>query len=157
MAQEDPNRLTEWVGLVRAQVPVVRQRFEEWLTAVREEPALIWETAAVRYTAYSLGAVLLVLAASWTARGLAPPPPANAKPGATTADFHVICTSPKCGHHFVIHRELGFHRFPVECPACRGKTGMQGRRCYSPTCQGRWVAPQNRDDVLYCPICGSPL
>jgi len=157
MAQENPNRLAEWVELARAQVPVLRKRLEEWLAAVREEPAVLWEATAVRYTVYGLGAVMLAWLALWLARGLAPPPPASAKPEATTADFHVVCVNQKCGHHFVINRAFGFHKFPVECPACRGKTGMEGRRCFSSTCQGRWIAPQEKDGGLYCPVCRNGL
>lgn len=126
MAQERPNRLTEWLLLTRKQVPVVRQHFENWLAAVREEPALVWQTPAVRYATYGAGGLMLVWIATWVAGGLAPPLPEDARP-ATRADFHVVCTNPECGYHFVIHRKLGFHGFPVKCPRCQQKTGTQAR------------------------------
>ena len=154
MAQEDRSRLVEWLELARDQVPVVRGRLEDWLAAVREEPALIWQTATVRYVTYALGAVVLLWGASHLAGSLAPPPPASAKPIATTADFHVVCRNTACGHHWVIHREFGFRKFPVECPECGQRTGVQARRCNSRTCQGRWVAPVRIDGVLTCPHCG---
>ncbi|MGB2984289.1 MAG: hypothetical protein WBE26_00260 [Phycisphaerae bacterium] len=153
MAQERPNRLTEWLLLTRKQVPVVRQHFENWLAAVREEPALVWQTPAVRYATYGAGGLMLVWIATWVAGGLAPPLPEDARP-ATRADFHVVCTNPECGYHFVIHRKLGFHGFPVKCPRCQQKTGTQARRCNSPTCRGRWVAPEKIEGELHCPVCG---
>ncbi len=157
MAREDPNRLAEWLLVLREQVPVVRQRFENWLAAVREEPVLIWETTAVRYSAYATGGLLLVWLTIGLAGMLAPPPPANAKPTATTADFHVICADARCGHHFVINRKFGFRRFPVNCPTCGRKTGARARRCSSQSCRGRWVAPHQSDAALSCPVCGGPF
>jgi hypothetical protein len=156
MAQERPNRLAEWLMLVRRQTPIVREHFAAWIEAVREEPRLAWETSAVRYTVYGLAALVLVWFATNLSGWIAPPPP-SAKPAATTADFHVVCSDPNCGYHFVIHRKFGFDDFPVECPKCHHKTGVSARRCNSPTCDGRWVAPLQTDQGLKCPLCGAKL
>jgi len=153
MPQEDRKRLVEWYELVRGQVPVLRRRFEDWLAAVRKEPALIWETGAVRYTVYGVGLIVLLWSVSLAADMLTPAPPAGARSAATTADFHVVCSDFQCGHHFVIHRKFGFGKFPVVCSRCQQKTGMQARRCSSTICQGRWVAPVNREGRLCCPWC----
>lgn len=153
MAQEHPKRLVEWFHLLRGQVPVVRQRYGDWLAAVREEPALIWQTTAVRYAAYGLGAAVLLWGATRVAGTLAPP--ATARPQAKTADFHVVCTGLDCRHHFVIHRKFGYRKFPVDCPKCQNKTGAQARRCNSATCRGRWVPLERQDGKLYCPVCGA--
>jgi hypothetical protein len=157
MAQERPSRLAEWMEIARAQVPVLRDRFDSWIAAVREDPALLWQTVAVRYTTYVVGALVLI----WMLTGLVslvtPPPPEGAKPEATTADFHVLCTNPDCGHHFVVHRAFGFRKFPVTCPACQHQTGAQAFRCNSPTCRGRWVVPEVRDGRRYCPVCNAPF
>ncbi len=155
MAQENPNRLVEWLQLLRGHVPVIRQRFEGWVSAIREEPMLIWQTAVVRYTVYGLGVVVLLWGVSTIAGSLVPSPPANARPEATKADFHIVCSNPDCGYHFVIHREFGFRKFPVVCPKCGKSTGEQARRCNSETCRGRWVVPKKVDDELCCPICGA--
>ncbi len=157
MAQEGPNRLTEWLLLIREQAPVVRRRLEDWLSAVREEPALIWETIAVRYAAYAAGGLLLVWLAAWIPSLLIPPAPANARPAATTADFHVVCADTDCAHHFVIHRRFGFRKFPVTCPECKRKTGAQARRCNSKVCSGKWIVPQKSDRETRCALCGNPL
>lgn len=154
MAQEGPNRLAEWLLLLREQVPAVRRRFEEWLAAVREEPALIWETLAVRYATYAAGLLVLMWLTVWAVEMITPPPPASARPAATTADFHVVCTDTACAHHFAIRRKFGFHKFPVECPKCEKKTGIRARRCGSQTCQGRWVAAHKEDGNTYCSVCG---
>jgi hypothetical protein len=155
MAQEGRNRLAEWLLLIREQVPVVRQRFEDWLSAVREEPVLLWETIAVRYAFYGVGGLLLVWAVSGVTGLLTPPPPARARPAATAADFHVVCRDTVCAKHFVIHREFGFRNFPVVCPACEQQTGARARRCNSQTCRGRWVAPEEIQGAQYCPVCGT--
>lgn len=155
MAQEKQSRLEEWAGIVRAQIPVVRERFDTWVAGVAEDPSLLWQTATVRYTVYVFGAVILFWAVSGVAHMVTPPLPANARPEATTADFHVICANPECGHHFVIHRDFAFDQFPVACPKCKRATGMQARRCNSPTCRGRWVPPESRDGHSYCPVCGA--
>ncbi len=154
MAQEDPSRLVEWLLLVRKQLPVARRHLQDWLAAVRQEPVLIWETVAVRYAVYGLAGVVLLWGVTRVPGMLTPPPPANARPEATTADFHVVCSGAQCSHHFVIHRKFGFRKFPVECSRCKRKTGVQARRCHSPTCQGRWVAPQKVDGALCCSVCG---
>ena len=153
MAQEDPNRLTEWYEFLRRQVLIASDHFKEWLAAVREQPVLIWQTATVRYAAYVLGAVVLFRVVigftnMWT------PAPVGVRPVATTADFHVVCSVSPCRHHFVIHRSFGFRAFPVKCPKCQQKTGMPARRCNSKTCLGRWVVPERKDDQLRCSVCG---
>lgn len=155
MAQERPNRLVELWLLARKQWPVARQHFERWLEAVREEPRLIWETVAIRYSVYGLGAILLATVVVKGVGMITPPPPASAKAAASTADFHVVCAQPQCGHHFVIHRKFGFRGFPVECPKCKQKTGAQARKCPSPACQGQWVAPSKQGNVVTCPHCGA--
>jgi hypothetical protein len=127
------------------------------MEAVKEEPRLFWDTTAVRYTAYGVGGLLSVWLVSWLATSLAPPRPADAKPEATTADFHVICTHPDCGEHFVIHRKFGFNRYPVECPKCRRQTGMAARLCSSSVCQGKWVVPREVDGRQRCPLCNEPF
>lgn len=155
MAQEDPSRLGELWALARAQFLVARQHLEDWLSAVREEPVLLWQTPAVRYSVYGLAAIVLMQVVLSVVGLLVPPPAADAQPMAKTADFHVLCSSAECGHHFVIHRKFGFSRFPVECPKCRQATGMAARRCSSGTCRGRWVVPRQVENQAQCPDCGS--
>jgi hypothetical protein len=157
MAQEDPNRLSEWFELGRKQVPVVRQSVEDWLQEVRREPRMIWETRAVRYATYGLVGLVLLRMALGLAGAVGPASTPPTKPRATSADFHVVCTNRACGRHFVIHREFGFRKFPVVCPKCQQKTGVRARRCYSPSCRGRWVAPVRRDGALSCPHCNQEL
>lgn len=157
MAQESPNRMVEWLLLVRQQVPEVRRRLQEWVDACREQPQLIWATPAVRYLTYGVGAVIateiVVILVGW----FSIPLPASARPAATTADFHVVCINPDCGAHFLVNRKFGYHGFPVTCPTCHQVTGMQARQCNSPTCGGRWVAPERREGRLQCPRCGGLL
>ncbi len=152
MAQERPNRLTEWAHLLRDQLPVAREQVRKWLTAVRQEPGLVWNTAATRYAILGFGAVVIL----WVMYGLAgllAPSQEGARPAAITADFHVVCSDYQCRHHFAIHREFGFHKFPVVCPKCQQATGREARICNSQMCRGRWVAPQEDDGRLYCPEC----
>ena len=157
MAQERPNRLAEWLMLVRKQMPIVREHFAVWLEAVREEPRLAWETSAVRYTVYVLAGVVLVWLATTLTGMLTPPPPPSARAAATTADFHVVCSDTQCAHHFVINRKFGFDDFPVKCPKCQRETGVSARRCNSASCGGRWIAPVRTDQGLQCPVCGAKL
>lgn len=157
MAQERPSRLVEWLMLVRKQTPILREHFAVWLEAVREEPRLLWETSAVRYAAYGLAGAMLIWMATTFTGWLAPPPPPSARPAATTADFHIVCSDPTCGHHFVLHRKFGFDDFPVECPQCKRLTGVSARRCNSATCGGRWVAPVRSEQEQRCPLCSAKL
>ena len=157
MAQEERNRLVEWLELLRDQLPVAREHARKWLVAVREDPRLIWQTPAVRYAIYGLAGLVFLWIGFGLADVMAPVPAAATKPQATSADFHVVCTRDRCGHHFVIHREFGFRKFPVVCPKCRQKTGVQACRCYSPACRGRWVAPVTAEGGRKCPHCGRNL
>lgn len=140
MAQEKPNRLVELLLLLREQGPALRRRMGLWLEAVREEPVLIWATPAVRYAGYGLGAVIVLAATLQIAGMITPPPPPGASAPAASADFHVVCSDPACAHHFVIHRQFGFHKFPVQCLKCKRQTGARARLCNSSTCRGQWVA-----------------
>ncbi len=153
MAQERPNGLAEWIELLRELPSDLRERWVDWRAAVREEPALIWETPGVRYVAYGLTAVAVLWVVSGVVGMLVPPPPADARPVATTADFHVVCTHVDCRDHFVIHRKFGYRRFPVPCPRCGQNTGECALRCNSPACQGRWVAPTKSEGKSSCPVC----
>jgi len=155
MAYEDPNRLTEWLAAVREHVPTLRRSFGEWWAQIRDEPALLWETPPVRYGAYGVGGLLFVWMMTFAIEMITPPPPAGARPEATTADFHVVCTNATCKHHFVIHREFGFDDFPQRCPKCKKESGQAALRCSSKTCNGRWVAPVVKNGVKTCPICGN--
>ena len=154
MTQEDPKPWVEWLELARAQVPVLRERYNRWREAVRKEPMLVWQTPGVRYGVYGLGGLLLLWITSGLLGMLTPPAPPEAAETARTADYHVVCTSEQCEYHFVINRRFGFRQFPVVCPKCQQKTGAQARRCNSATCMGRWVAPQEVDGTLRCPRCG---
>ncbi len=157
MAQEDPNRFAEWLVLCSRQAPFMRRQFDDWVEDAREEPRLIWETPAVRYGAYGLVAIVLAWGALGLANSIAPPPPPDAGRLARTADFHVVCADQLCAHHFVIHKKFGFRKFPVVCPNCRQQSGLRARRCNSPACRGRWVAPVQVGDMLKCPRCGKQL
>jgi hypothetical protein len=157
MAQEDPNRFTEWLLFFRKQAPVVRRQFDDWVETVRDEPHLIWETPAVRYAAYCFVAIILSWGALGVANTIAPSPTPGTRERAATADFHIVCSDQRCGHHFVIHKRFGFRSFPVPCPKCETLSGVPGRRCYSPTCHGRWLVPEQVGKALQCPRCGDRL
>ena len=153
MAYEEPSQFREWVNAIRGQIPILREHLENWIQAVRTEPRLLWETVALRYTVYVLAGMIAMWACLGVAHSIAPPLAADTAP-ATTADFHVVCTRPECGHHWVINRELGFDDFPIVCPKCQNRTGAEARRCNSKQCGGRWVSPTWRDCVRVCPRCG---
>lgn len=157
MAQEERNRWTEWLEVARVQAPVLRERVAEWLAAARENPALIWQSAVIRYATFCAGGILLIWIALGVAHSLVPPPPASARPAATAADYHVVCANAECGKHFQVHREFGFAGFPVECVKCKEVTGVRARRCNSSVCGGRWVVPYKADGRVRCSRCDGTL
>jgi len=154
MAQERPNRLVEWYLAAREWAPTVPQRAREWGETVRAEPALIWQTPAVRYSAWAAGVILALTLATLLPDWIAPPPPADARPESREADFHVMCSDAACGHHFMITRKKSFDSFPLECPKCEQRTGVHARQCWSDACAGRWIAPIDVERSLRCPVCG---
>ena len=81
MAQEKPNRLAEWVVLLRHQIPVWRDRTARWFDAVRDEPILVWHTPAVRYGVYAVGGALGTWLLATAANMFLPAPPIQ--PGTT--------------------------------------------------------------------------
>ena len=153
MAQERPNRFIEWLTATRQHLPQLRRQAGEWVAFVREEPQRVWDTPAVRYSVYGIGALLAAWIISFTIGLFAPSTPPSAKPQATTADYHVICTDPGCGTRFTIRRPFEFSRFPVECPTCSKQSGHAARLCNSPICRGRWVVPVEGNGVTTCPHC----
>jgi hypothetical protein len=156
MPVEKEPKLGLYIDAIKEWLPSVWVRFAEWVQACREEPALIWETTAVRIATYCAGAVVVVLLVSGLMHVFAPggPPPV---PMAETADFRVICVNPACGFEFVIQRDFDFDRFPVECAKCGQKAGQRAVRCNSEQCKGRWVAPVTADGQRKCPVCGAVL
>ncbi len=157
MAQERPSRLAEWVMLIRKNAPILREQLHCWATEVRDEPRLLWETGAIRYATYGVGAIAAAWLLTIVVTMMTPPPPADSRPEATTADYHVVCKDAACRCHFVINRKFGFDDFPVECLQCRKLTGVSARACFSKSCQGRWTAPVASGTELRCLRCGEPL
>ena len=154
MPVQKESKLSQWIAALREGWPAVRAGFSEWKDAVRAEPVLLWATPAIRYTVYGAGALIAISLLMWVARVIQPP---DVAPPAETGYFHVLCTSPGCGHHFLINEEFDFDDFPVVCPKCNKRTGQQATRCASSTCRGRWVVPRARDNQYYCPYCGGYL
>ncbi|HUU83172.1 MAG TPA: hypothetical protein VM243_06670 [Phycisphaerae bacterium] len=158
MPSPQRSRFVEWFVLLRDEwLPSQRERITAWYEVVREEPFLIWHTPAIRYGVYALGCLLAVWLLVWAASLLEPAPAKDAGPRARTANFHVVCSDPECGHHFMIAREFGFKKFPVKCPKCGEKTGQRGVRCNSPACRGRFVTTTTIDGELRCNQCGAVL
>lgn len=152
------SRVSEWFVLLKDEwLPSQWARLVAWGGAVREEPYLIWQTPTIRYGVYALGCLLGVWVLVWAASLLEPAPVKDARPRAQTANFHVVCTNPECGHHFMIAREFGFKKFPVECPKCQQRTGQRATRCNSAACRGRFVATIEIDGELRCSQCGAVL
>ena len=158
MPPPDRSRLIAWYLLIKDEwLPAQRQKLGEWWSAVREEPRLLWDTPQVVYGLIGLGGLVVILVAVSLLNAFTPPPPANARPEATTANFHVVCSRSECLHHFMIERNFGFDDFPVECPRCHHQTGQLALRCRSNTCGGRYVPTIEKDGQLHCRICDNAL
>jgi len=142
MAQEKPSKVVEWYLALREHAPTLWEGFLNWLEAVRSEPALFWQTPAVRYVTYFVCGLVLVWGVRTGVWLVTPPPPDGARQVASSADFHVICANPYCGAHFVIRREFGFDDFPVTCPHCKQKTGFRAVPCTADDCTQQWVLPE---------------
>lgn len=156
MPPSDDNRLIYWFFLIKDEwLPSQRRRLGEWFTACRAEPSLIWQTPQVRYSVYGLGGLAAVLCVITLVHTITPPPPANARPRATTATFHVVCSEPECDHHFMVERKFSFKKFPLQCPKCQKQTGQSAMRCFSETCKGKYVLPKERDGKRYCSECSA--
>ena len=157
MAQEKPNPIKEWLALLKEQWPVVREQLGVWVQRVREDPHLLWRNprSALRHL-HHLRPTGLWIVSGLTA-SLLPAVEPEIQDEVQLADFHVICSDEACGHHFVIRKPPGFHRFPVKCPKCEQEIGMRALPCNSSTCQGKWVIPEEIDGQLHCPVCGAPL
>jgi len=138
MPVEKESKLSVWIAALREWVPMVRARTVDWWMVVRENPVLIWQTPAVRYTVIGIGGLIAVLVLRWFLLAMAPDSAGGGKP-TRTAQFHVICDSPDCGHHFAITREFKFKKFPVQCPKCNKKTGYRAVLSTSGPDKGQWV------------------
>ena len=158
MPPRERRRLVTWYLLAKEEwLPAQWERVKEWTSVVRAEPALVWETPAVRYTAFALAVLLGVWLLVWAVSLLEPPGAAEMQAGNSTVGFHVVCSNRECGRHFMITREEDFDDFPVQCPFCKQKTGQHAMRCLSPTCQGTYVIPIEVDGELRCSECGAVL
>ncbi|NOT00034.1 MAG: hypothetical protein HOP29_05355 [Phycisphaerales bacterium] len=156
MPLPDRNRWSEFRETARERREIARHQFNEWINAAKQEPALIWQTPAVRYAVYIVASVIGILVIRTTI-GLIQPSPKEVVPRATTANFQVICTNQGCWHHFMIERKYRFTGFPVECPTCHQISGQQAMRCDSTTCRGRLVPSTVVDGRIRCVQCGGDL
>ncbi len=138
MPVEKESRIARWIAALREWAPTIRPRLEEWWEIIRQNPMLIWQAPAVRYSAYGLGLIVALLVLRWGTSSLLPPQMVGGEP-ARTAQFHVLCSDPACGHHFVIERKFKFKDFPVQCPKCRQKTGYRAIQVHSGPDRGKWI------------------
>lgn len=76
--------------------------------------------------------------------------------GAEHDGFHLVCTAPECGRHFVVPRNE-FNTYPADpqsqrmkCEACGQFTAVLAKPCA--TC-GRWYPAT---DGAGCPTCAQP-
>jgi hypothetical protein len=152
MPAPNRDRWTEWRQIARERIEVARHGLREWADACREEPVLIWQTPAVRYTVYSIGALVIILILRG-AVGLLEPKGVSHQPRAATANFDVICDNAECQHTFAIQRKFKFRKFPVTCPHCNERTGQRALRCPSESCRGRLARTIKKDDGWYCAEC----
>lgn len=155
MAQERPNRLAELLALARQGLPTLREQARMALARLRAEPGRVWEVAAVRYAVYGLVGLIATWILAFVVGLISPPPPPGARDPARSADFRIVCGDPQCGYNYVLRREFGYEGFPAACHRCKKVTGVPGRRCFSPRCEGRWIAPVESETQSTCPVCGN--
>lgn len=157
MPAPERNRWTEWLEITRERKDVARLALREWWVAVKAEPELFWQTPAVRYAAYGLGALMVIFAMRTAIEMLQPVDPKLMTPRAKTANFDVICSNPQCRQHFLIERKFKFRRFPVTCRYCDQETGRQALRCTSEACRGKLVMTARVDSKHQCTACGATI
>ncbi|MCH7527747.1 MAG: hypothetical protein IID39_09950 [Planctomycetes bacterium] len=157
MPAPDRDRWSEWRELAKARTEAAREDLKEWWEVCYAEPVLFWQTPAVRYTTYGLGAILLLLLLRGTFRMLEPAGGGVPQARAVTANFDVICSNPGCGRHFVIERKFRFRKFPVTCPFCSLETGHRALRCRSQTCRGKLARTVQGDDGWHCARCNQRI
>lgn len=150
------SKLAEIIIALRAYLPTLGMRLKEWWSTCRAEPILFWHTPAVRFSVYGIGTLVALKLLLITVNAFVPQN-GNAQPRAETADFHVVCSDPACGEHFVIRERFKFDDFPVKCRKCGKETAVRAMRCFSTTCRGAWVAPKIVDGTKRCPHCGAIL
>ncbi len=149
------NRWLETWEAVKERKAAMRDGLRQWSEAVKAEPELIWQTPAVRYTVYGIGALITILILRTAMNMLQPVDVSRFQPRAKTAHFDVICSNPDCGRHFVIQRRFKFHKFPVTCAYCSQLAGQRALRCASDSCSGRLAMTIERDKQLHCVKCGA--
>jgi hypothetical protein len=137
MPVDKESKAAAWIAALREWAPTVPKRVGEWWEAVREDPGLVWRTDAVRYSVYTIGAIIAICILSAVAESMTPPLPEGAGEYAETAFFDCLCT--ECGHHFVIERKFKFDDFPVVCPKCKKESGQRAERASSGPDKGKWV------------------
>lgn len=157
MPAPERNQWLEAWAAAKEWSATIRVNLRLWWEAVKAEPALFWQTALVRYAAYTLGALVCVVTLRTAVAALQPPDTGKFQPRADTALFDAICYNPDCGKHFVIERKFRFHNFPVVCPFCKQKTGQRALRCASKTCRGKLVMTVEEKGVIYCAECDAVL
>ncbi len=154
---DEHNRLSQWIIALREFLPTIKPRLRDRYIPLHETPTLAWHYPEIKYTTYLLAALVMIWLVRFAIVLIQPGPPESFKPQATTADFQVFCTNPQCPSHdqlFVIHREFGFHGFPVECPVCKKLTGLRALKCFSPTCNGKLIPARYENSHWVCTVCG---
>jgi hypothetical protein len=151
------DKWAEFREAFKSQSESAREQLSQWLTDVRGQPELIWQTVAVRYSVYGMGGLLAVLLVRTAIGLLQPVDLAQFEAPARTAHFDVICDNASCKHHFVIERKFSFDRFPVTCPHCDQPSGQLALRCNSRTCGGKLVPTKIVNRRIVCAVCAADL
>lgn len=134
---------------VRAQTTDFKANLRQWRADLRENPRLLWRTAAVRicfWLILGLCAFLLVRAVTTS---LFPTGQARPEPPTPLATLYVACTNPDCYNSYTDRQPMSFDAWPLTCRKCGRQTVYRAKPCR--ICR-RWYAtpPGMPDECHFC-------
>jgi len=124
-----------------------------WGAEVREDPTLLWRTAAVRVGLWVvLGVVVLLTARALTRSLVSLAREGQGEQAAPVAILRVACASTSCRHTYTSHQPMDFAAWPMVCPRCGQATVYRAKLC--PKCH-RWYGTVPGAPKV-CPLCSAP-
>lgn len=147
------HRYSDLPNALRERAANFRSDWRQFLSDVREDPAVLWRTQPARILIWLVLGGLAILAAAWLAQSLTPPPaPGTIDEPTRVATIWMYCVNQQCQKTYTEHTPLDFSAWPLVCPFCHQPTAYRAIRCQ--TCRGFYATTPGEPDI--CPRCAPP-
>lgn len=126
--------------------------YRQWREDLRQDPALLWQTPAVRIVLWIVLGIILVSGLYWAIATFTPSGTDSLFVEPTPlATLYVACTNPDCRAHYNTKQPMDFDSWPLKCEQCGSESVYRAKLCS--VCR-RWFATAPGQPTG-CPFCAT--